>query len=367
MARSLKILFFLFVFFSFANFSFANSPNLYFSNPPRQVEVGDRLTIDLKVNSKDQSINAITGAVSFPLELVDVASISKTKSIMNFWTQDPKVLRNKIVFEGIILNPGFEGNNGVLFSITFTAKQSGTVSLRYTDGGVLANDGYGTNLLTTLSGINFKIVPSTLRDIKEGETLITEISNKKIVALPVIVEYSESVNANHKVFIRGKGEPNSLTKIVFKDISVKSLGEQLVSVFQSKRKKLDEALVKNNSDGAFEYISNSNLLAGVYNATPFLVDEDTNTEKPGFGVQLLVSDSKIVKGLVVAINVLGLFIPIVALCVIIYFIPWYSWKRMRVLRKKLGLEEEKLEVSAHQLERQEKVIDNTLNKMTEKK
>ena len=367
MAKSLKILFLIFTFFSFTFSAQADSPNLYFSVPPRQVEIGDRLTVDVKIRSKEQSINAITGSVSFPSELVNVANISKAKSIVNFWTQDPKIVKNRILFEGIILNPGFAGEAGILFSITFEAKASGTVDLKYYEGGVLANDGYGTNLLTKLSGTNFRIVPSTLRPTEPGETIVRETTDSKLVALPVITEYPPSVGAQERLHIKGKGEPNTLTKIVFKDISVKSLGEQLVASLQTKKKKLDEVLVKNNADGTFEYVSSTNILAGVYNATPFLVDEDTNTEKPGFGAQLLVSDSKIVKALVVAINVLGLFIPIVALCVIIYFIPWYSWKRMRVLRKKLGLEEEKIEVSAHQLERQDKMLDNTINKITEQK
>lgn len=367
MAKSLKILFLIFTFFSFTFSAHADSPNLYFSNTPKQIEIGDRITVDLKIRSRDQSINAITGSVIFPLELLNVVSISRTKSIMNFWTQEPKVIRNKILFEGIILNPGFAGDGGVLFSITFEAKQSGLVDLRYAEGGVLANDGYGTNLLTTLSGTNFRITTATVRDPADSKITTTSETGSKLVALPVITEYTESVSGNNRLFLKGKGEPNSLTKIVFKDVSVKSIGEQLVSMLQTKRKKLDEALVKNNPDGTFEYVSQQNLLAGVYNATPFLVDEDTNVEKPGFGVQLLVSDSKIVKGLVVVINVLGLFIPIMALCVIIYFIPWYSWRRMRVLKKKMGLEEEKLELSSHQLERQDKILDNTVSKITEKK
>ncbi len=357
----------MFAFLSFAKTSFAYSPNLFFSSPPRQVEVGDRLTIDLKVRANEQPINAITGSISFPSELLNVSTISKNKTIMNFWTQDPKIVKNKVLFEGIILNPGYIGEGGTIISITFEAKQAGLANLRFIEGAVLANDGYGTNLLTTLGDTSFKIVPTNLRPNISGEPLVVETSNRKIVALPVIVEYSESVSEYNRLFLKGKGEPNSLTKIVFKDISVKSLGEQLIAILQSKKKKLDEVLVQNKSDGTFEYIGSQNLLSGVYNATPFLVDSDNNTEKPGFGVQLLVSDSKIVKALVVVINVLGLFIPIVALCVIIYFIPWYSWRRMRVLRKKLGLEEEKIELSEHQLARQDKVLDNTINKLTETK
>ena len=368
MAKSLKIFLLVFVFFSFLNIStsFADNPNLFFSLPPRQIQEGERVTIDIKVSSVSQSINAITGSVVFPNDLVEVSNISKAKSIVNFWTQDPKISKNKILFEGIILNPGYTGPGGILFSITFEAKKTGTVYLTYNEAAVLANDGYGSNLLTTLGKTNFKIVPAT-RPLLPGESLITEIGeDRKIVALPVITEYTEKVEAKQRLSIKGKGEPNSLTKIVFKDISVKSLGEKLISALQTKRKKLDEVLVQNNNEGNFEYVSNINVLAGVYNATPFLVDEEQNVEKPGFGVQLLVNDSKIVKGMVVVINVLGLLIPVVALCVIIYFIPWYSWRKMRVLKKKIGLEEEKLNLSTHQIERQDKILDKTVNKLTKK-
>ena len=129
-----------------------------------------------------------------------------------------------------------------------------------------------------------------------------------------------------------------------------------MDLIQSKKKRLDDVLVKNDEQGDFEYKSPNNLVAGVYNATPFLLDNETNTDKPGLGVQLLVKDNKIVKGLVTFINVLMLLIPIVGLIMIIYFIPWYSSRRMRIMKKKMGLEEEKIEITEHQLKRQDKLL-----------
>nr|MBP9803055.1 hypothetical protein [Candidatus Paceibacterota bacterium] len=84
-------------------------------------------------------------------------------------------------------------------------------------------------------------------------------------------------------------------------------------------------------------------------------------EKPGLGIQLFVNDSKIVKNLIVFINVLGLFIPIVVLCVIIYFIPWYSWLRMKILKKKMNLEEEKIELSGIHLAKEENLFNKEKN------
>src|SRR3989344_2824123 len=343
------------------NISFAQlRPNLFLSAPPKQIEVGELVSIDIKVQSTQQSINAISGVLIFPENLVRVASLSKDKSIINIWTVEPKIERNKISFEGIIFNPGFQGDGGTVFRVTFEAKTTGTVNLNLNEGAILANDGRGTNILATLGSTNFKIIEG--QTFSQYQTIALK-PDSRLAILPIITEYSPTVDPTSTAYLKGRGEPNALTKIVFKDISLKSVGERFIALLQTKKKKLDEVLVKNDEAGAFQYVSGINLTAGVYNATPFLVDTDSNTEKPGLGVQLLVSDSKLVKILVVAINVLGLLIPIVGLGVIIYFIPWYSWKRMRVIKKKLGLEEEKIELSGHQLERQDKIMDKTVDKL----
>ena len=341
------------------NVALGQSPNIFFSTPYKEIREGERITVDVKVQSPAQSINAISGTVSFPAGLVDVVSISKDRSIMNIWTREPKAGRGQISFEGVVLNPGFQGSNGVIFHINFEAKRTGTVFLNFTEGAVLANDGRGTNILTKLASTSFRVVSGPI--VQNTDEILNQ-RDRKLSALPVITDYSPSVEAKDGFYVKGKGEPNALTKIVFKDTSIKSIGEQLINLLQSKRNKVDEVLVNNDNAGSFQYMSSKNLVAGVYNATPFLVDENTNTEKPGLGVQLLVSDSKIIKALVVLLNVLGLLIPIVALGVIIYFIPWYSFKRMRVIKKRLGLEEEKLDLTEHQLERQDKMADTAMDK-----
>jgi hypothetical protein len=361
---------FIIVFFTFSTSSVhAETPSLFFGTPPAQVQEGDRVTIDVKVQSISKSINAISGSVIFPEALIHVISISKDASIINLWTEDPIIKHNQILFEGIILNPGFQSNSGKVFSITFEAQKIGIASISFTQGALLANDGLGSNVLTNLSSTSFKIVPGQIF-ADSGLRLSGGTRNEgRLAALPVITDYSALVisSGDYDIYLKGKGEPNALTKIYFTDVSMKSLGEKFISFLQTKKRKLDDILVQNNAQGKFEYKSSKNLVAGVYNATPFLVNNTTNTEQPGLGVQLLVNDNKIVKSLVVLINVLGLLIPIVGLMVIIYFIPWYSWRRMRVIKKKLGLEEEKIELSGHQLERQDKILDKSVENIIDPK
>ncbi len=336
------------------NTAFALSASFVLSKPGAQISVSDLFTIIVKVNSTDEAINAVSGSITFSSDIIKINSISKSHSLVNLWTREPSITgRDRVSFEGIILNPGYTGSGGNIFEITFEAKNSGSANISLSEGAILANDGMGTNILGSLSSIGLNI-----KNISPTEGVYINESNKP-VALPVITDYSKSVLSKDVVYVRGKGEPNALTKIAFEDTSSKSLGERFIEYLETKKKKLTDVLVKNDQTGEFTYTSYSNLIAGAYNATPYLVDPNKNIEKPGLGVQLLVSDSKLVHYIVILINVLGLLIPVVALLVIIYFIPWYSWLRMRILKKKMGLEEEKLELSEHALKRQDKVLDRS--------
>ncbi len=347
------------------------SSSLYFSNIPKEVEVGDRFSVSVRINANDQSINAISSIISFPENLLKPISINKDQSIINLWTGEPRISKGRISFEGVVLNPGFFGNNGLVLRVNFEARASGVVNMNFIEGSVLANDGLGSNVLASFIKSNFRINAPTLKEIPPKNIAENKVENNvkesKLVKLPVITNAPDNIYAKDSLVISGQGEPNLLTRIVFKDVSLRSLGEELLTRLQNKKTKLDTVLVKNDEMGNFEYVSNNNLIAGVYNATPFLVDEESNIEKPGLGKEILVKDSKIVKNLIILINVLGLFIPIVILCVIIYFIPWYSWLRMRVLKRKINLEEEQLEVSAKNLIKEEvkKEINNSIIKEPE--
>lgn len=336
--------------------SAVGTASLFITKPSPNVSEGSNVTLDIKVRSSDQAINAVSGTVNFPSDMLRIVSISRDNSILNIWTHDPNIQRNKISFEGVILNPGYQGSNGSIFHITFEAQKRGVATVSFSDGAVLANDGLGTNVLGALNGTSLNIIGAGALDLVNVP--IARADPSKLLALPVITEYSESILSKDSLYLKGKGEPNALTKLSFEDVSHKSFGEQFMDFIQSKKKRLSDVLVKNNDKGLFEYVTPNNLVAGVYNATPFLVDDNTNIEKPGLGVQLFVTDSKIIKWLIIFINVLILLIPIVGLIMLVYFIPWYSHKRMRIMKRKMGLEEEKIEITAHELERQDKLLSN---------
>ncbi len=324
----------------------------------KTISLGENVSVKVVVSSPLQAMNAVSAALSYPASL-SVVSIDKGGSVIDFWTEEPHVVGGKILFEGVALSPGYQGSSGVLFTVTFSGKKQGIAQLVFTNAAILANDGLGSNIIKGLGAASIAIgggdtfLPPGVATVQPG-------GNTKSLALPVIIDYSPLIGSSEGLYLKGKGEPGAITKIVFHDASFRSIGEQFIASLQTSKRNLSEALVKNDpNDGTFEYASPPNLLAGAYNATPFLVDDKNNVEKPGLGVQLFVSDSRIVRGLVVFVNILALLIPIVGLIVLIYFIPWYSFRRMRVIKRRLGLEEEKIELSAHELNRQDKVMEHT--------
>ncbi len=116
-------------------------------------------SVTVYVSSDKQSLNAVSGNLTFPNDKLEVVSVSKSGSIFNFWVQEPSFsnANGKISFEGVVLNPGFQGNSGRLVSVNFKTKSSGSAKVAFSAASVLANDGKGTNILSGTSGATFSI------------------------------------------------------------------------------------------------------------------------------------------------------------------------------------------------------------------
>lgn len=114
--------------------------------------VGDTFTVSFLVQSPTQAINAVAGTVSYDTNLLEVVTLSKVSSVISLWVKEPTFSNTvgNLSFEGITLNPGFIGQNGKIISATFKVKATGTATLTYTNGSILANDGNGTELFTEL-------------------------------------------------------------------------------------------------------------------------------------------------------------------------------------------------------------------------
>ncbi len=153
------------LFFALGIFSLstaANAATLYISPSTGQYTVGQKFTENVMVDSGGQSINAVSGSISFYPSTAKVVSISENSSIVNFWATQPTFsnVDGTIDFEGVVLSPGFSGPAGDIITITFLSEAPGQNPLSFSVGSVLANDGNGTNILSGMNGATISIVSS---------------------------------------------------------------------------------------------------------------------------------------------------------------------------------------------------------------
>ena len=123
---------------------------------------GSTFSVQVIVNSGGKSINAAEGTLSFNPSELSVVSASRGSSIFNLWVAEPTFSNSAgtVSFSGG-LPSGYVGGAGNIMSVTFRAKGSGPVKLSFSSGSVLANDGSGTNVLTSMNGGNYTIQAAT--------------------------------------------------------------------------------------------------------------------------------------------------------------------------------------------------------------
>lgn len=125
--------------------------------------VGNIIKVRVSVASGTQSVNAVSGIVTYPSSIMSLSSVSKENSLITLWAKEPTFSNTtgSVSFEGVILN-GYQGSSGTVLTLIFRAKKEGSASIKLSNSStVLANDGVGTNVLTGVGGAFFTIGPGT--------------------------------------------------------------------------------------------------------------------------------------------------------------------------------------------------------------
>ena len=141
--------------------------------------IGDLIEARVVVSSPAVAVNAISGLISFPTDKLSVVSVSKTGSIVSLWVQEPSFSNSAgtVQLEGVVLNPGFTGQNGRVLTITFRARAAGPATVMFRESAVLANDGSGTNVLQDYRSAVWTIGGVETRESALDTETATEIAN----------------------------------------------------------------------------------------------------------------------------------------------------------------------------------------------
>ena len=164
----------------------ANAATLNITSTSDSYSVGNSFQVYVVADSKDQALNAIDGAITFPHDKLEVISVSKEGSILSLWTQEP-IFSNStssIAFSGVALNPGYTGSSGKILGINFKVKKSGNAAIVFSSGSILANDGMGTNILTGLNSKELYLGEGSIKKTLEPE----KATNLDIEKKPQIIK-----------------------------------------------------------------------------------------------------------------------------------------------------------------------------------
>ncbi len=141
-----------------------------------EVVVGELITVRIIVSTPDQAANALSGVLNFNPSKLQVVSLSKSGSVVNLWVTEPDFsnAKGQVSFEGAILNPGFTGSAGTALTINFKAKETGSATISFANGSVLANDGSGTSILNKLGQaiISIKALAPKVEPVVEEEPVV---------------------------------------------------------------------------------------------------------------------------------------------------------------------------------------------------
>jgi len=152
----------------------------FFTLDQKEVRVGNEINVGVFLNTENKDINAVEGKILFPEGVLALKQIKDGNSILNFWVERPVARKGEITFSGIIPG-GYQNKKGLIFSLVFVPKQTGSLSLVMQNMHVLLNDGNGTEVNTTVSNLSFVV----LDPISEKTPVVVE--NKDVV-IPEVFE-----------------------------------------------------------------------------------------------------------------------------------------------------------------------------------
>ena len=151
--------------FLFCALNSANGVGAYLYLSPNSGTYGidNTFSVAVKVNSGGMAANAAEGTLNFNNNELEVVKISKTGSIFSLWTNEP-IFSNSI--GNIVFGGGspsvFNGTSGTIITITFRAKIAGSSNVTFSSGSILAADGKGTNILTSMNSGTYKLQPKVV-------------------------------------------------------------------------------------------------------------------------------------------------------------------------------------------------------------
>ena len=157
--------------------------------------MAEPLEVVVYANTNGQTVNAIEGELAYNPSDLSVEKISTDGSILNTWSTTPSYdgASGVIKFSGWADHP-FNGSGGKIITITFVPLRVGQGSIDFNSGAMLATDGMGSNIITTMRSTAYRIQPVQVQTLppQAPPSLSTAASVTNSVPTPPVTSPSPS-------------------------------------------------------------------------------------------------------------------------------------------------------------------------------
>lgn len=137
------------------------------------LHVGDKVTVQVRVDTELQTINAIESTVTFPSDLLAYEASDDSDSVVSLWVEKPQLVGvSDLHFSGVTPGGFIEANAQVL-TLMFTVIATGQAFLTIGDTALLLHDGSGTAASVAKQSLHISVIngPSAIT----MQTVDTEI------------------------------------------------------------------------------------------------------------------------------------------------------------------------------------------------
>lgn len=141
----------------------ADASRIFFEPVNNTHEVGELFTVNVKLDTQGENINAVDLGILYP-PLLEIKSISKSGSAIQLWVQEPNFTSTGIFISGG--SPGgIKSSNTLIGKITMKAKAIGDGNFQLTpSSAVLLNDGQGTKASLTMGQASFNVIAQSKKE-----------------------------------------------------------------------------------------------------------------------------------------------------------------------------------------------------------
>ncbi|MCD4760678.1 hypothetical protein K8R42_02150, partial [bacterium] len=147
----------------------------------------------------------------------------------------------------------------------------------------------------------------------------------------VLGEYPSELTNKDPFVVKGTTYPNA----------------QVVIWLQREATEPQSFIVKADAAGKFTFVAEEKLRDGIYQLWAEVIDSRGARSEPTEKFKVLVQPTKLWRVGTLTANVLSIVIPLIALIFLLVFVVWYSWLKLRLLRRRVSREAGEAESVLH--------------------